>query len=502
MSGYPDAEDYVRAVQDPAAAFGPPLLKQAQFELHPIFGIPMPASGNAAVVFRASVGGRDTALRFFVREDASSRERYAALGSYFTARGLEECVAHPTWLQDAITVNGARWPVVEMSWVDGRTLDAYVGHLAARGDSGALSTLAGAWRALVDRLQEAEFAHGDLQHGNVLVDTGSALKLVDFDGSWIAALDDGPPPKETGHPNYQRTGRAWGRWMDTFPALVIYTSLLALARRPGGWQQLSTGENILFSATDFQPPFRTPAWEFVAGLRDAEVDRAAGTLMRACDPTWTATGPLESLLDGPPPVRTRPAPAAQPPAYYPGVGAAAGGTWWSQPAPAGAGGALPGRSGGTVPGGGGGDHQVPAAGGAVPAAGAAVPAAVMPPPPPKAAAETGSRPSFAGVGGSESWYGSGTPAGSGRTGRPGAPAPGASGPAGRGGAPGGAAGAGRPAPRSASTTALLVLLIMGVAALVSGAVMQAAGGPGGVAALLVGPLAGLVALALLTGGGS
>jgi len=48
----------------------------------------------------------------------------------------------------------------------------------------------------------------------------------------------------------------------------------------------------------------------------------------------------------------------------------------------------------------------------------------------------------------------------------------------------------------------VVLLVMGVAALVSGAVVQAAGGPGGVAAVLVGLLAGLVAVALRNGGGS
>jgi hypothetical protein len=357
MSTYPDAEDYVRAVQDPATAFRTPQLRGARFELHPRYGIPMPASGNAAVVFRAGVGGKDTALRFFLREDASSRERYTALGRHFTTSGLEDCVAHPTWLDDAITVNGGRWPVVQMSWVDGRTLDAYVGHLAGTGDVGALSTLAGAWREFVGRLQGAGFAHGDLQHGNVLVDTTSTLRLVDFDGSWIAAFAGGPPPRETGHPNYQRTGREWGRWMDTFPALVIYTSLLALARRPAAWSDLHTGENILFSAADFEPPFRTPAWTLLAGLRDPAVDAAAATLMRACDPGWEATGPLESVLTAPAP-RPRPATTG-----YTGVTLPTG-HWWDQPA-----------AGDTA----------------------------MPPPPPKepASTETGS---FAGVGEDTSWY--------------------------------------------------------------------------------------------------
>ena len=69
------------------------------------------------------------------------------------------------------------------------------------------------------------------------------LRLVDFDDSWIPAFAGGRPP----NPNYQRIGRTWGRWMDTFPGLVIYTSLLGLSRRPDTWRLLHNGENMLFS---------------------------------------------------------------------------------------------------------------------------------------------------------------------------------------------------------------------------------------------------------------
>lgn len=438
MSTYPDAEDYVRAVQDPARTFRTPVLRRAEFELHPLYGIPMPASGNAAVVFRAGVGGKDTALRFFLREDVSSRERYTALGRHFTTSGLVDCVARPSWLDDAITVNGGNWPVVQMPWVDGRTLDAYVGHLAGTGDVGALSTLAGAWRGFVARLQEAGFAHGDLQHGNVLVDTSSALRLVDFDGSWIAAFSGRPSPRETGHPNYQRTGREWGRWMDTFPALVIYTSLLALARRPAAWSDLHTGENILFSAADFEPPFRTPAWTLLAGLRNAEVDAAAATLLRACDPGWEATGPLESLLTAPAPV-----PATGPAGRYPGVTLPTG-SWWTRSSAAGP---APGPAAGAGSG---------TATGAALAAGGA-----MPPPPPKGetTAESGS---FAGVGPDSSWS---------------APPAAATGPA---------------VPRrSTAATVVLVVLLAVVAGVVAGGLVAAAGGSGRIVAVVA--VAGTVA---------
>src|SRR5262249_44290027 len=59
MTAYPNAEDYVRAVQHPDRVFALPVLRRVVFELHPLFGIPMPASGNAAVVFKADLDGTD-----------------------------------------------------------------------------------------------------------------------------------------------------------------------------------------------------------------------------------------------------------------------------------------------------------------------------------------------------------------------------------------------------------------------------------------------------------
>jgi eukaryotic-like serine/threonine-protein kinase len=314
---YPNIEDYVRAVQQPGEVFQIGPLRRAAFELHPVFRIPMPASGSAAVVFKASVDGVDTALRFFIQDDVSSRERYTALARHFAGHGLADCVASAAWVDHAIAIHGATWPVVQMEWIEGRSLDAYVAHLARRNDVGALACLAHIWRGFIARLQDAEFAHGDLQHGNVIVDRNGSLRLVDFDGSWIAAFRGGAPPRETGHLNYQRTGRTWGRWMDTFPGLVIYTALLGLSRRPDSWEALHNGENMLFSHNDFAPPFRTPTWELLSSIRDDEVVHAVTRLKQACEPRWQADKSLELLLR---PRPSGPSQVPRPSSVYPGVG--------------------------------------------------------------------------------------------------------------------------------------------------------------------------------------
>lgn len=316
MITYPSSEDYLRAVQNPSLVFRTPSLQQAQFAVHPILGIPMPASGNAAVVFRAKVSGTDYAFRFFLRADVSERARYEILEQHIDAHRLNDCTAHPEWIDDAILVGGRPWPMIKMEWVEGRTLDAYVAHLVATRNSSALRHLAGEVRRLVERLQGAGFAHGDLQHGNVLVDSRSKLRLVDFDGSWVSGLSSSSPPQESGHPNYQLVGRRWGTWMDTFPGLVIYTSLLAVAERPELWTRLHTGDNLLFTEGDFHPQSSRPVWTLLRENSQPELATCVDLLKSCCQPRWNAAQPLEQMLG---PISAAPALA---PGAAPAVGAA------------------------------------------------------------------------------------------------------------------------------------------------------------------------------------
>src|SRR5438034_11486371 len=65
-------------------------------------------------------------------------------------------------------------------------------------------------------------AHGDLQHGNILV-RGGSIHLVDYDGMWVPALK-GRHATETGHRAYQHPERSeqdYGQEIDRFSVLVI-----------------------------------------------------------------------------------------------------------------------------------------------------------------------------------------------------------------------------------------------------------------------------------------
>ena len=317
MNAFPAAGDYYKAVQAPARCFTVPKLQAAEFVWDSLG--PTLARGSSAVVFQAAVDGRPQALRCYIREDASSRDRYSALDAYLAGHDLSPYVSGTTWLDRAITVNRVTWPVLTMDWIDGRTLNEYVDFLVTGSNAAALTTLAGRWRELVALLQRSEFAHGDLQHGNVMVDQDGQLRLVDFDGVWIPQLAGQPPPTEFGHPNYQHpVQHVWDRWLDTFSALVIYLSLVALGRDPGLWLALYNSKNLLFAKNDFFPPFTTEAWKQLAALRDPQVDELARKLQECCAPFWVCDRSLEATLEQPAVAPAFPAvPADQ--------------RWWEQP---------------------------------------------------------------------------------------------------------------------------------------------------------------------------
>ena len=296
MNAYPAAGDYYKAVQAPARVFTVPKLQAAEFVWDSLG--PTLARGSSAVVFQASVEGQPQALRCYIRDDASSRDRYNALDAYLAAHDLSLYVSDTTWHDAAIQVNRATWPVLTMDWIDGRTLNEYVDFLVSSSNTAALNTLAARWRSLVALLQSTEFTHGDLQHGNIMVDQEGRLRLVDFDGVWIPQLAGQSPPTEFGHPNYQHPGRhVWDRWLDTFSALVIYLSLVALGKDPGLWLALYNSKNLLFAKTDFFPPFKTEAWKQLAAMGDPQVDELVRRLQECCDLDWASDKSLEMILD-------------------------------------------------------------------------------------------------------------------------------------------------------------------------------------------------------------
>ena len=294
---WPSASDYFEAVQNPPTAFAEPALKQGIVEPDK-HGLPRARTGNFACVFKMSSGGRDWALRCFLREVADQQQRYAAISQHLQSARLPY-VASFNFQPKGIRVWSSWFPILKMEWVYGEPLDAYIKkHLD---DPRALRSLASRWVALVKALRAQHIAHGDLQHGNILA-TEDELRLVDYDGMYVPELQ-GRQSAERGHPNYQPPSRRdedFGPYLDNFSALVIYTSILALSVDPRLWDQLRGGdEALLFRAADFKDPSFSRAFQLLQNCGEATVRDLTSRLQRMLLLDLTAMPPLDEGMGWP-----------------------------------------------------------------------------------------------------------------------------------------------------------------------------------------------------------
>ena len=267
---FPSATAYLEALQHPASCFADPELARGTPALGPL-GLPRAWSGNVAVVFRMDCPGGSYAVRCFVRSLPHAETRYAAISAFL--RGLRSSwQLDVEYLADGIQVGGAWWPVVKMGWAPAEPLLSYVErHLW---DGVAMAGLAARFSRLAEELRTAGVAHGDLQHGNVLVAPTGDLRLLDYDGMYVPGLE-GLPGVERGHRNYQHPRRRqtdFGPGLDHFASWVIYTSLTALAGDPLLWGRLDGGDEcLLLRKRDLDDPERSAALAALAATGDGSL---------------------------------------------------------------------------------------------------------------------------------------------------------------------------------------------------------------------------------------
>ena len=258
-------------------------------------GMPLVTSGQFAYVFKLNPGdggGEALAVRCFRGFLGDREERYRALDAHL---GAHRIAALPQfkYLPKGILVAGRRYPVLVMEWVEGPTLDVYLDEAVGRRE--ALLHMADEWVKLMGELREAGIAHGDLQHGNIIVD-GGRLRLVDLDGMYVPALA-GLRASEVGHQHYQHPARDAAHFSadtDNFSALVVYLSLISLAERPELWRE-HHDENLLFTRADFSDPGASTLFPKIEAIGE-EHARLAGALRDACASGPAAAPPLTGLV--------------------------------------------------------------------------------------------------------------------------------------------------------------------------------------------------------------
>lgn len=210
-------------------------------------------SGGFCVVYPYEVVGKRYAVRCWHAEVDNAKVRTQQIAEALKTCQLPYFVGFE-YFQDGIVTSQGTQPIVVMDWVDAKPLKSF---LAAHiGDKETIHKLAENFKQMTVDLHRVHFSHGDLQHGNIMVNDDCSLTLVDYDSMYVPSLN-GMSDDVKGLSGYQHPLR-WKQQKlsektDYFSEWVIYISLIALAVDPSLWVDLKMedSDTMLFESDDF-----------------------------------------------------------------------------------------------------------------------------------------------------------------------------------------------------------------------------------------------------------
>lgn len=298
---WPTPQEYNEAIQNPHLNFADEELKCGLVELNQL-GLPHPSTGAFASVYRMKCEDRDVAVRCFLQSISDQPTRYKVLSDKLHAIRSDLFVGFE-YVNHGILVRNAWHPIVKMEWAHGKTLDSYI--QAHHQNPETIEKLLRTFEEAYNQLQVAGIAHGDLQHGNVIIDDAGKLRLIDYDGSFVPDISS-LGSNELGHPNYQHPGRSKSLFapsMDNFSAWVIQQSLQAVAldseliRRLHGCE-----ECIILRHIDYAQPSRSAAFHILEASELEGVRECGRRLRSLCALSPDAIPPLGNLHSLPVPI--------------------------------------------------------------------------------------------------------------------------------------------------------------------------------------------------------
>jgi len=215
--------------------------------------------GGGGYVYDATLKKRHYAFKVFETDIRGRSKRYRQVYEHLQTNSSDVFVEFEyrekgIWV--SVDGEAASWfPALRMEWCEGKTLDVAVGDSLRDGYNA--DRWARQWLRLLGALRKSHVAHGDLQHGNVIVGNNGTMRLIDYDGMFVPAMLGTDPP-ESGHTWYQHPGRTRGKGgrfdqhIDGVSALVILTTLAGVT--PALWRARSDDDGLLITQQDLQAP--------------------------------------------------------------------------------------------------------------------------------------------------------------------------------------------------------------------------------------------------------
>ena len=252
---YPLISEYIEAVKNAEDNF------DALNHLRPVLdtnGEPIMTSGNFAVVFKMvnNLTGKFYAIKCFLKEQEGRVEAYRLISKeleYVSSTFLTPIkYLDKELFVDSQSSTDTEFPVLQMDWVEGETLDKYIRkHID---DKYELEKLAYQFSRLAMWLMPQPFAHGDLKPDNILVRDDGMLVLVDYDGMFVPAMQ-GQKARELGSPDFRhplRTEDDFNEHIDDFSIVSILLSLKAISIQPDLLNKYYASDRLLLSEKDYR----------------------------------------------------------------------------------------------------------------------------------------------------------------------------------------------------------------------------------------------------------
>ena len=133
-------------------------------------------SGGFTVVFPVYSNGHKWAFRCWHTEMGNVRKRFKVIADYVNQLN-SSYFCNFYYCDSGLIVDGKVFPTTRMDWINGKTINQYIAKNAEIKEL--MLILADKFLRMTDSLHKYHIAHGDLQHGNIIITDTGDIKLVD-----------------------------------------------------------------------------------------------------------------------------------------------------------------------------------------------------------------------------------------------------------------------------------------------------------------------------------
>lgn len=284
----PSKDNIIDAIKN-TANFRIPQLSSSSF-VQSRFGDPLYFPGGFGMVFKADSKGKKSAVKVWYVKIDEIKDRMQKISSYISSRNLPYFVTYSFYeegiripasiINDPNDSSDQYLDVLIMDWAEGRTLKEYLDELICENPANVVEAtllqLSHQLKLCFTDLHNNQIAHGDLQHGNIVVNNGPngvQIKLIDYDSMYVPELK-GYGQTTSGIGGFQHPRRISGDVTlstekdDYFSEKILYLTMLLLAKHPQFWTDVNVGVEcndfgLLFSAEDFTGFRNTYIYNFV-----------------------------------------------------------------------------------------------------------------------------------------------------------------------------------------------------------------------------------------------